>query len=101
MRGRPDDADPVAWLQDDDLLEDLAAMEHKRWSSWQAYMHDHCRPGADGSLVIPADLVERWSSQMSTPYENLSEEEKDSDREQVRRYLPTIVAAARAAAIQR
>jgi hypothetical protein len=30
--------------------------------------------------------------QMNTPYAQLSEKEKDSDREQVRRYLPIIVA---------
>jgi hypothetical protein len=30
---------------------------------------------------------------MNTPYTELSDEEKDSDREQVYRYLPTIAAA--------
>jgi hypothetical protein len=30
---------------------------------------------------------------MSTPYAQLSEREKESDREQVRRYLPVIVKA--------
>jgi hypothetical protein len=30
---------------------------------------------------------------MNTPYTQLSEKEKDSDREQVQRYLPIIAAA--------
>lgn len=43
--------------------------------------------------MIPAHLVDRWESQMNTPYSALSEEEKESDREQVRRYLPIIADA--------
>lgn len=45
----------------------------------------------DGSLLIPAQLVARWEAQMATPYAELTEPEKDSDREQVQRYLPTII----------
>jgi hypothetical protein len=44
----------------------------------------------DGSLVIPADLVKRWELLIATPYSELSETEKESDREQVRKYLPLI-----------
>lgn len=43
--------------------------------------------------MIPADLVHRWTEQMNTPYSELSDREKDSDREQVHRYLPAIAAA--------
>lgn len=77
-------------LESDDLLEELAASEHERWSHWQRYLHDQCVPGPDGSLVIPGDKARRWSTQMSTPYSELSDEERESDREQVRRYLPII-----------
>lgn len=87
----PDDL-PAA-LKRKSLVEALAAVEHERWSHWQRYLHSQCELGDDGALTIPAALVERWSSQMSTPYEALSEAEKESDREQVRRYLPTIAAA--------
>jgi hypothetical protein len=37
--------------------------------------------------------VARWEQQMATPYADLSEPEKESDREQVRLYLPVIEAA--------
>jgi hypothetical protein len=72
------------------LMEKLADVEHERWSHWQRYMHSKCQRASDGSLVIPAHLVDRWESQMNTPYSALSEQEKESDREQVRRYLPII-----------
>lgn len=79
-----------AALESNDLLEELAAVEHERWSHWQRYLHDQCVPGPDGSLTIPADQVRRWSVQMGTPYSQLSDEEQESDREQVCRYLPVV-----------
>lgn len=88
-----DDVESV--LNSPALLEDLAAIEHDRWSHWQRYVHDKCEATEDGGLLIPAQLVERWSVQMNTPYAELSEQEKESDRDQVRRYLPTIEAALR------
>jgi hypothetical protein len=82
-----------ATLSAPSLIEELSAIEHERWSHWQRYLHDQCERQSDGSLTIPAELVRRWSEQMSTPYAQLSESEKESDREQVRRYLPVIVKA--------
>ena len=75
----------------DEFVDRLAAIEHERWAHWQQYMHDQGKRTEDGSLVIPAALVTRWSEQIATPYANLSETEKESDREQVRKYLPAVV----------
>ena len=72
------------------VVEKLAAIEHERWSHWQRYMHEKGVRAENGSLIIPAELVERWERQMSTAYADLDEGEKDSDREQVRKYLPVI-----------
>ena len=72
------------------LVEELAALEHERWSHWQRYMHAKGQRQPDGSLVLPAELVARWERQISLTYVELSEEEKKSDREQVGRYLPLI-----------
>lgn len=77
----------------DGLMEELAAIEHERWSHWQRYMHSKGIRQVDGSLLLPADLVERWDRQAATPYDNLSAKEKESDRDQVSRYLPLIAAA--------
>lgn len=70
----------------DELFERLAAIEHERWADWQRWMHGRCTKNPDGSLTIPAELVERWERQIATPYEQLTEAEKASDREQVNRY---------------
>ena len=75
------------------ILDELANIEHERWSHWQSYMHSQAKRESDGSLSIPADLVVRWERQIATPFEQLSESEKESDREQVRRYLPIILRA--------
>ena len=74
----------------DRLAEKLASIEHERWSHWQRYLHGKGVKQADGSLILPADLVRRWEAQMSTSYADLSEADKQSDREQVYRYLPLI-----------
>jgi hypothetical protein len=77
----------------DGLVEALAAIEHERWAHWQRYMHSKGVGGAGGDLLIPAELVSRWQQQIDTPYAALPDEQKESDREQVRKYLPLIVEA--------
>lgn len=80
-----------AALEDNRAIDRLAAVEHDRWAHWQQYLHEQCERRDDGALVIPADLASRWEEQIRTPYAELSLEEQESDREQVRRYLPTVV----------
>jgi hypothetical protein len=74
-----------------EAMEELADIEHERWSHWQRFLHGKAVRQTDGSLVIPADLVSRWERQMQARYADLTEGEKEGDREQVRRYLPTII----------
>jgi hypothetical protein len=75
------------------LVERLAAIEHERWSDWQRHVHELAERRSDGSIVLSHELVQRWDAQIVAAYSDLSENEKDSDREQVRRYLPVIVDA--------
>ena len=77
----------------DDLVEILAAKEHERWSHWQKYMHAQGIKQADGSILMPAGLITRWEKQINTEYRLLTEREKESDRDQVRKYLPVIADA--------
>lgn len=78
-------------LESDDFLERLASIEDERWSDWQAYLHSQCIEADDGILIILAEMVRRWTIQMNSPYEGLNETDRQSDRHQVRRYLPLIV----------
>ena len=75
------------------LVERLAAVEHERWSHWQRYLHGKCVRQPDGSLLIPAELVARWEKQIHSKYAELSDQERESDREQVRKYIPLIASA--------
>jgi len=68
------------------LHEKLAEIEHDRWSSWQNYVHSVCKKNEDGTLTIPKWAVDGWTRQINTSYNNLTESEKESDREQVDRY---------------
>ena len=72
------------------LVEELAALEHQRWAHWQKYVHDKGQRQPDGSIVLPADLVAHWERQINTQYADLTAEEKDSDREQVKKYRPLL-----------
>ena len=68
------------------LFEKLAEIEHQRWADWQKYMHSKGIKNEDGSLTIPDHLVAQWEWQIHASYSELSEREKDSDRDQVKRY---------------
>ena len=61
-------------------LERMAAQAHISWSGWMKHLFKLSTHNADGTVTIPAHLVERWERQIATPYADLSESEKDSDR---------------------
>jgi len=69
--------------QFENAVELLSEIEHERWSRWQKYLHESCVPNNDGSLTIPFELVNKWEKQMNTPYKQLTDKEKNSDRELV------------------
>ena len=73
------------------LFEELANIEHQRQADWLGYLHSRCYRSEKGDLIVPLKLVENWEYQIETDYKDLSEEEKDSDREQVDRYVPLII----------
>ena len=51
--------------------EAVAAVEHDQWVHWTAYMLEN----------NTEENAERWRRQITTPYAELTEAEKDSDRE--------------------
>ena len=61
----------------DNLIEKLAALEHEQWAHWTRYMLDNLTP----------ENVQRWRRQIETPYKDLSEKEKESDRVWARKVM--------------
>ena len=53
-----------------DLREHLAEIEHTQWAHWTRYMLDNLTP----------ENIDRWRRQVGTPYPDLTEAEKESDR---------------------
>ena len=66
------------------LVEELAAYAHNTWIHWMEYLFSQSIEYTDGSALIPKAQVERWQKQVATPYQDLSEKEKKSDRKQAR-----------------
>ncbi len=58
----------------------LAELEHKQWAHWTRYMLANLTP----------ENIERWQRQIETPYSELSEKEKNSDREWADKILSII-----------
>ena len=64
------------------LVEKLAAQEHDRWSRWMRWMLAH----------MTEDNLNRWKLQMATDYADLSETEKQWDREEAKRTMALLQA---------
>ena len=70
-----------------EVVEELAEYAHEAWSGWMDYMFEKGTKNEDGTIIIPKWAVERWSRQAATKYADLSEEEKENDREEAIKML--------------
>jgi hypothetical protein len=61
--------------------EKLSDLEHQQWAHWTKYMLNN----------LTSENIERWKTQIETPYECLTEKEKESDREWANKVI-TIIA---------
>ena len=68
----------------ENLLENLAELEHKQWAHWTKYMLERLEQlEAEQDAHDPYKVMhqkENWRRQIATPYFKLTEKEKDSDR---------------------
>ena len=79
-----------------ELREALADLCHRQWSGWMDYLFGKGTFNDDGTWTMPVWAVKRWRGQMMTPYAELSEEEKDSDRAEADRFLGVFADQAKA-----
>lgn len=70
-----------------DTREALAEYAHEAWSGWMKYLLSKCDQTGNTYATIPTWAVRRWQRQMNTPYAELSEEEKESDRAEADKML--------------
>jgi len=86
-----------------DIREKFVEECHKSWSDWMKYLfkktsslntqmveldiEDKPVKKSEVYTIIPGWAEKRWKSQMLTEYEKLSKEEKDSDRDEAKRYF--------------
>ncbi len=62
-------------------VEELAGLMHEIWARWMAHVFSKQPINLDGTWTMPKEFVTKWHRQMGTPYAELTEEEKESDRE--------------------
>ena len=67
-------------LDDKNLMEILAEIEHERWSGWMRYQLE----------VINDEKIHHWKNLMNTHYSDLEEWSKESDRREARNTLEAI-----------
>jgi hypothetical protein len=63
-------------------IEVIAQVQHEIWSHWMNYLFSVCTKNPDGTLTIPAEMVNRWYEQTGKKYDELSNTEKLSDIDQ-------------------
>ncbi len=71
------------------MREKLAELMHEIWARWMEHVFRQSVAQGE-AMLIPVWAVERWARQMVTPYDELSEKEKDSDREVADKVLALI-----------
>ena len=74
------------------LKEDIASLVHDVWAEWWKYQKTqsislYYNERDPEGLRIDPYKVTRWNRQATTPYEELSQEERKSDLEIAERYL--------------
>jgi hypothetical protein len=74
--------------------EPLAEYAHEAWSGWMQYVFEKANGVClNGTVIIPPWAVERWQRQINTPYADLPEDEKQSDRAEADKMLAVLRAA--------
>lgn len=74
-------------MTDNDLREKLAALAHEQWSGWMKYLFDCGTFNKDGTWSMDDWAVKRWTRQMNTAYDELPEDERESDRTEADKVL--------------
>lgn len=80
-------------MDKNELRERLAKLAHEQWSGWMQYLFEKSTLNDDGTATIPKWAVDRWTRQIGTKYDDLPQEEKDSDRAEADRVIEILKVA--------
>ncbi len=67
--------------------EMVASLVHELWIQWMQYFQKQVRWIEGMGWAIPEDIIVRWQRQMRTKYDDLPEEDKESNRRQADKIL--------------
>lgn len=74
----------------DKILEAVAEECHNQWSRWTERILSKTSTCCEEHIFVDKGCVERWQRQILTPYANLTEAEKESDRREARKIVLAI-----------
>lgn len=75
------------------LIEKLAELEHEQWVHWMKYQEKKVGYVTDMSMdewYRRQETWKRWKKLMETPYAELTEEQKKSDREWAKKVVDVL-----------
>lgn len=72
---------------EDPVVEVLSRLAHRQWVTWAEYMLNAIPPMNRPLNVEEGKYLTRWTRQIKTPYDELTEVEKESDRKWAREYF--------------
>ena len=70
-----------------DFEHQVAALCHEQWSGWMEYLFEQGVFNDDGTWTMPVWAVSRWMRQSQTKYGELSEEERENDLAEARKFF--------------
>ena len=73
-------------ISDEELISVLEYTEYMRRNRWSQYMLSLCQIN-DSKYIIPPEKANLWGAEMRTPYAELNENQKESDRREVNNIL--------------
>lgn len=74
-----------------EIIEQLADLEHQQWSHWEKYRENRILElGGHPNMDKVSAQKQNWKRLRETDYKDLTEKEKESDREWARKVLPII-----------
>ncbi len=73
------------------LREQVARLCHEQWANWTSYLFSKGRVIVPGEFVLTSFYYDRWTRQLNTDYDDLSESEQDSDRKEADKFLKLIL----------